>query len=60
MEAKSNEETKKFEDLAKRMQEDKMQKIAEKQKKFEEDKLARLKFREENNKNLQIMFDLLF
>ena len=53
MEAKSKDESKKFEELARKLQEEKIQKITDKQRKLEEDKLARLKFRDETNKNLR-------
>ena len=53
IEAKQKQETEKFDELNKRLQEEKRVKLEEKQRKFEEDKLARLKFRAETNKNLQ-------
>ena len=53
MEAKTNQEKTKFEEMAKKLQEEKRQKLVEKQQKLEDDKIARLKFREETTKNLR-------
>ena len=53
IESRSEIEKKKFEDLKKKLAEDKIQKVYERHKHFEEQKLERHKFRQETSKNLQ-------
>ena len=51
MEADALEQNKKYEELQKKLKEDKLQRIEERHRKLEESKLERLKFREETSKN---------